>query len=94
MAIELVSNNVSGNLALLPAYNKQAKRQKLKKDGMPKTIAQNKKKGKKSEVFHIEVEDMRKITAYFKDKELWLFLNFKNLLTIKLYKDLRRYNKI
>lgn len=67
----------SGNLALLPSYTKQAKQQKLKKDGTPKIISQNKKKGKKSEVYHLEVEDMKKIAKYFLDKELWLcYLTF------------------
>lgn len=47
-------------------------RPKLKKDGTPKKICQNKQKGKKSEVCHLEIEDMKKITAYFRDNEKWL----------------------
>lgn len=45
---------------------------KLKKDGTPKKICQNKKKGKKSEVYPLEIEDMKKITAYFLANEKWL----------------------
>lgn len=45
---------------------------KLKKDGTPKKICSNKKKGKKSEVYHIQIEDMKKITTYFVDNEKWL----------------------
>lgn len=45
---------------------------KLKKDGTPKIISQNKKTGKSSEVFHLEIKDMQKMVSYFKEKEQWL----------------------
>lgn len=45
---------------------------KLKKDGTPKKISSNKQRGKKSEVYHLEIEDMKKITAYFINNEKWL----------------------
>ena len=44
---------------------------KLKKDGTPKKIAQNKQKGKKSEVYPIEIGDMKKLIAYFNENEMW-----------------------
>ena len=44
----------------------------LRKDGMEKNIVNNKKKGKKSEVYPFEIEDMKKIMAYFKDNEMWV----------------------
>jgi len=45
--------------------------QKLKKDGTPKNIVCNKKKGKKSEVYPFEIEDMKKMIHYFYDNEMW-----------------------
>lgn len=45
---------------------------KLKKDGTPKKISQNKKSGRSSEVFHLEIKDMMNIVAYFKNKGQWL----------------------
>ena len=45
---------------------------KLRRDGMPKQICQNKQRGKKSEVYHLEIEDMKKLAAYFCDNEKWL----------------------
>lgn len=47
-------------------------KQKFKKDGMPKKIVQNKKKGKKSEVFSFSIEDVSKILNYFANKNEWL----------------------
>lgn len=45
----------------------------LKKDGTPKIITcNNKKKGKKSEVYTLELDDMRKLLRYFADNELWI----------------------
>lgn len=44
---------------------------KLKKDGTPKKVSQNKQKGKKSEVYPIEIEDMKKLIAYFKENYMW-----------------------
>lgn len=46
---------------------------KLKKDGTEKIICcGNKKKGKKSEVYPFEIEDMKKITEYFSANGMWL----------------------
>lgn len=44
---------------------------KLKKDGTPKNIVCNKKKGKKSEVFPIEIPDIKKLMNYFAENEMW-----------------------
>lgn len=45
----------------------------LKKDGTQKKICSfNKKKGKKSEVYPFEIEDMRKMTEFFSSNEMWL----------------------
>lgn len=64
----------SGIIEQSPAIKFQVveNRPKLKKDGTPKKISKNKQKGKKSEVYHLEIEDMKKITAYFRDNEKWL----------------------
>lgn len=45
--------------------------QKMKKDGTPKRIVCNKKKGRKSEVYPFEIEDMKKMIAYFAENEMW-----------------------
>lgn len=46
---------------------------KLKKDGTQKKICcYNKQKGKKSEVYPFEISDMKKMTAYFSENEMWL----------------------
>lgn len=46
---------------------------KLKKDGTQKKICcHNKQKGKKSEVYPFEIEDMKKMTEYFSNNEMWL----------------------
>lgn len=45
---------------------------KLKKDGTPKNIKCNKKRGKKSEVFSFSIEDISKILNYFAEKNEWL----------------------
>ena len=64
----------SGIIEQSPAIKLQVveNRPKMKKDGTPKKISQNKQKGKKSEVYHLEIEDMKRITAYFRDNEKWL----------------------
>lgn len=48
-----------------------SKEQKLKKDGTPKNVSCNKKKGKKSEVYPFQIEDMKKMIEYFADNEMW-----------------------
>lgn len=45
---------------------------KLKKDGTPKCIRQNKVKGRKSEVYPFEIEDLKNLMRYFKKNEMWL----------------------
>ena len=49
----------------------QGKEIKLKKDGTPKKIVHNKKKGKSSEVFPIQIPDIKKILHYFEINEKW-----------------------
>lgn len=45
----------------------------LRKDGEQKIItSHNKRKGKKSEVYPFEIEDMRKMTVYFSEHGMWL----------------------
>lgn len=48
------------------------KKVNLKKDGTPKKSVQNKKKGVKSEVYTLNVEDCKKILQYFTDRNEWL----------------------
>lgn len=45
---------------------------KLKKDGTPKKICQNKVAGRKSEVYPFEIEDMKKMISYFEDNKMWV----------------------
>lgn len=44
---------------------------KLKKDGTPKNVICNKKKGRKSEVYAIEIPDIKKLMNYFYENEMW-----------------------
>lgn len=44
---------------------------KMKKDGTPKNVKCNKQRGKKSEVYPIQIEDMKKLIAYFEQNEMW-----------------------
>ena len=54
------------------AYENSEGKPYLKKDGTPrKIVTNNKKAGKKSEVYPIEYEDMKRITAYFRENEMW-----------------------
>ena len=46
-------------------------KQKFKKDGTPKEFVQNKKKGKKSEVYAIEIPDIKKLMDFFYDNGMW-----------------------
>lgn len=68
----MVLHLIEGTSARTVVVNTEDKEIKLKKDGTPKKICQNKKKGKSSEVDHLEIEDMRKIAAYFRENEKWL----------------------
>lgn len=45
---------------------------KVKKDGTAKKVCQNKQKGKKSEVYAFEIEDIKKMIAYYEQNEMWL----------------------
>lgn len=47
------------------------KEQKLKKDGTPKNVKSNKKRGVKSEVYPFEVEDAKKVMDNFYENEMW-----------------------
>ena len=44
---------------------------KLKKDGMPKIIVQNKKRGRKSEVYPIQASDIRRFMDWFESNKKW-----------------------
>ena len=44
---------------------------KLKKDGTPKIIVQNKKRGRKSEVYPIQVSDIRRFMDWFESNKKW-----------------------
>lgn len=50
---------------------KTMKLPKFKKDGTPKKVKCNKKKGRKSEVFAFQISDIKKIIKYFIDNEKW-----------------------
>lgn len=72
------TNTVSITSPLVPNYvlmvdvpETNVQEIKKKKDGTPKNVKSNKKKGKKSEVFPFQVEDMKKMIAYFKNNEMW-----------------------
>lgn len=58
-------------ISIIEFPQEQKKEPKLKKDGTPKNFVQNKKKGKKSEVFPIEIPDIKKLMDYFVDNEMW-----------------------
>lgn len=45
---------------------------KLRKDGSPKLVKSNKQKGRKSEVYALDVADIKKITTYFADNGKWI----------------------
>lgn len=64
-----VSGNIVKFTTSLPSN--QVKEQKLKKDGTPKNIKCNKQRGKKSEVYPFQIEDLRKMIEYFCDNEMW-----------------------
>lgn len=47
------------------------KEPKLKKDGTPKRTQCNKKRGRKSEVYPFQIEDMKKMIEYFAENQMW-----------------------
>jgi len=46
---------------------------KLRKDGQEKKTACHKQSGKKSEVYALQIEDIKKITAYFSNNGKWIY---------------------
>jgi len=54
---------------IVELFPKQAK---LRKDGTPKIIVQNKKRGRKSEVYPFSVQDLKLMHKYFADHEWWI----------------------
>ena len=65
-AIEAIGDNV---IRLVPKADPMPV--KLRKDGQPKTIVNNKKKGRKSEVYPFTVQDMKRMVDYLKDNQMW-----------------------
>lgn len=62
----------SEKVIVLPIDNpSEPKVPKLKKDGTPKKTKCNKKKGEKSEVYPIQIPDIKKIIGYFTENEMW-----------------------
>lgn len=66
-AIQVTTPFIPGKIFVL----EQPKEVKYKKDGSPKHTVCNKQKGKKSEVFPFQIEDIKKVMDYFKDNEMW-----------------------
>lgn len=55
-----------------PVEQEESKEQpKLKKDGTPKRVKCNKKRGKKSEVYPIQIGDIRRIMDWFVNNQKW-----------------------
>lgn len=50
----------------------QFKSIRLKKDGTPKQIVNNKRVGEKSEVYAFNAEDAHKVLHYFADRQMWI----------------------
>lgn len=68
----MISVQDDGSRVLKLVFPNQNKKEiKYKKDGTPKNVKCNKKKGRKSEVYPFQVEDIKKMTSYFKDNEMW-----------------------
>ena len=59
-----------GNMTFMAEVPAQSQ-PKLKKDGMPKIIVQNKKRGRKSEVYPIQVSDIRRFMDWFESNKKW-----------------------
>lgn len=56
---------------IIVSFPQKEKERKLRKDGTPKQVVQNKKKGVKSEVYSFEPADIKKIADYFVTNEKW-----------------------
>ena len=59
-----------GNMTFTAEVTAQSQ-PKLKKDGTPKIIVQNKKRGRKSEVYPIQVSDIRRFMDWFESNKKW-----------------------
>lgn len=59
-----------GNMTFMAEVPVQSQ-PKLKKDGTPKIIVQNKKRGRKSEVYPIQVSDIRRFMDWFESNKKW-----------------------
>lgn len=44
---------------------------KMEKDGSSKNVKSNKKRGRKSEVYAFEIEDIKKVMDYFTENQMW-----------------------
>lgn len=55
-----------------PTLVETEKETKLRKDGKKKETKQNKQKGRKSEVYAYQYQDIKKMLDWFSDKEKWL----------------------
>ena len=54
------------------APNQEYSKDKLKKDGTPKIITHNKRKGVKSEAYDLSLADMNKLLTWLEQNEKWL----------------------
>lgn len=70
--IRLYPKDEQSSGKVLHLVRQEEKPVKLRKDGTPKTICQNKKKGRKSEVYAFEAEDMRRMLRYFESHDLYI----------------------
>lgn len=61
-----------GEESIIKLLPKTEAKQHIKKDGTPKQISQNKKKGKSSEVFSFTIEDVIKMEEHFLKTRNWL----------------------
>lgn len=69
--VQITSPFFPNTILLAEVPETPAKAVKLKKDGTPKKVQCNKKKGRKSEVFPFQIEDTKKMIAYFEEKNMW-----------------------
>lgn len=65
-----VVREMDGNIIRLTPQT-EPKSIKLRKDGKPKNVVNNKKKGRKSEVYAFTVQDMKRMVEYLKDRQMW-----------------------
>ncbi|MBQ2395801.1 MAG: tyrosine-type recombinase/integrase, partial [Bacteroidales bacterium] len=73
ITVQVTSPLFPGRVYITEMPNMESlKKVNLKKDGNPKKIVRNRKKGVKSEVYTFTAEDFRKILHYFIDRDEWL----------------------